>query len=89
MLDKRTFLYGIGAMMKRVTHSHLTKACDDYNKRHGFIHNDCGYLQWADIFGSGIYRPSLWVKGADGRGLHPSQLQGATMRETLHNIQEG
>lgn len=75
--------------LPRVTHDHLMRTCEYYNNRNGFAHDDCGYLQWADIFGSGIYRPRLYVKGVTGRGLHVSQWQGATMRETLNNIEGG
>jgi hypothetical protein len=73
--------------MKRITHGMLTDACDRYNEKRGLACGDTGYLQWADIFGFGIYRPRLFVKGAPGYGLHHSALQGATMRKTLYNIE--
>lgn len=72
-------------MTDRVTHKHVTDACQRYNAARRLSYGDAGYLQWADIRGDGTSRRSLYV-GARGGGVASSYWRGATMRETVANI---
>lgn len=42
--------------MSRVTHKHIEKAVQALNARRGLSYPSHGYLQYADVTGSGIYR---------------------------------
>lgn len=78
--------------MNRVTHKHVSDACDRYNaalKLHywrGKKSPTIGYLQWADIRGDGTNRRSLYAVIGESGGVCHSDLRGKTMRETIRKI---
>lgn len=82
--------------MNRITHKHVTDACERYNKARKLKYHrgpnnarkpaDIGYLMWADIRGDGSKRRGLYAIVNDGGGVTTSDLRGRTMRETIRNI---
>lgn len=73
--------------MQRVTHKHVSDACDRYNKALGFTaRNAIGRLQWADIRGDGNSRPRLYAVCNANGGVCNSDKQRRTMRQTIAAI---
>jgi hypothetical protein len=73
---------------KRITCRDVQRACDRYNKAHGFNAHSIGFLQWGDVRGDGLYRPGLWVTVNTSGGIGSSyDLRGKTKRETIARIE--
>lgn len=73
--------------MQRVTHKQVSDACERYNKALGLTEwNATGRLQWADIAGTGIYKPKLYSVCNPNGGVTLSHLNRPTMRKTIAAI---
>ena len=80
---------GVTDMADRVTHKHIERAVAALNERRGLTRGDNGYLMYADIRGDGRYSPSFYaVINPNGGVTNVASLyRGATMRETLANVE--
>lgn len=73
--------------MNRVTHKHVQKACDAYNKALNLKPTSVGYIMWADVRGDGAgYRPNLYTVVNENGGILQCDLKRDTMRKTIRAI---